>query len=83
MLLTVAACRNNQSDYVMNSIANEPENDADTIALPSLIDNGTKLVYQFGHMTPDKGLKLYYDTMPYPAKGLTIDESVRRQLSPR
>jgi hypothetical protein len=37
----------------------------DTIQFPMLIDGGTRIVYQFGRMTADKGLKLYYDTVPY------------------
>jgi hypothetical protein len=32
-------------------------------------------------MTADKGLKLYYDTMPYPAGGLHLPDSIKSQLS--
>ena len=48
---------------------------------PLLIEDGTKLVYQFGHLTADKGLKLYYDTMLYPAEGLRLPDYIKLQLS--
>ena len=74
-------CGNNDnSRRALNSIREEGE--ADT-ALPLLIDGGTKIVYQFGHMTPDKGLKLYYDTIPNPQGELAIDDSLRKKLTAR
>lgn len=67
----------NRSRQVLNSLQVA---EAET-TFPLLIDGGTKIVYQFGHMTPDKGLKLYYDTIPNPVSGLELDEEVRRKLS--
>jgi hypothetical protein len=55
--------------------------DKDSIDYPLFIDGGTKVVYQFGHLTADRGLKLYFDTIPYPAAGMKVDESVRRKIS--
>lgn len=52
----------------------------DTTSYPLMIDGGTRIVYQFGHMTPDKGLKLYLDTIANP-KGFMMDETLRRRLN--
>lgn len=54
--------------------------DQDSTVYPLFIDGGTRVVYQFGHLTADKGLKLYFDTIPYPPGGLKMDESVRTRL---
>jgi hypothetical protein len=63
--LLLPGCTNRDAiDRAMNDYPSE----TDTLEYPLLIENGTKLVYQFGRMTPDKGLKLYYDTIPYPAE---------------
>lgn len=65
-MLIFALCTNRE---VLDSIAGDDSPLApDTAGSPMLIDGGTKIVYQFGHMTPDKGLKLYYDTIPATAK---------------
>jgi hypothetical protein len=64
--LLLAACTSRDTAGRVASGEFCPE--ADTVEYPLLIDNGTKLVYQFGRMTADKGLKLYYDTIPYTAK---------------
>lgn len=75
----LSGCRdNNQPRHTPNSLQEISEAER---SYPLLVDSGTKIVYQFGHMTPDKGLKLYYDTIPNPVGGLTMDESVRRKLS--
>lgn len=65
-LLIFALCTNRE---VLDRIANDDSRPEPVMAgSPTLIDGGTKIVYQFGHMTPDKGLKLYYDTIPATAK---------------
>jgi hypothetical protein len=65
-LLIFALCTNRE---VLDRIVEDdsPQEPA-TAGSPMLIDGGKKIVYQFGHMTPDKGLKLYYDTIPATAK---------------
>lgn len=74
----VAGCRNNQSKHA--PIAYHAY-EADTTTYPKIIDGGTKIVYQFGHMTADKGLKLYYDTIAHPPTGFRLDDSIRRRLT--
>lgn len=75
----LSGCRdNNQSRHVLGSLRKMAAADH---AYPLIIDGWTKIVYQFGHMTPDKGLKLYYDTIPYPASGVELDEEMRIKLS--
>lgn len=76
----ISGCRNDQSQYVLNRLADAHAH-MDTTHYPLIIEGGTKIVYQTGHMTPDKGLKLYFDTIPYPPQGWSLDESVRRKLS--
>ena len=76
----VAGCWNDQSRNVLNSFADEGDH-ADTPSFPLVIDGSTKIVYQRGHMTRDKGLKLYYDTIPYPSGGLHLPDSVLQKLS--
>lgn len=78
--LIISGCRNDRSQYVLNSL-DEIHEAMDTTHYPLIIEGGTRIVYQTGHMSPDKGLKLYFDTIPYPAQGWSLDESVRRQLS--
>jgi hypothetical protein len=80
LCLVQTGCRNEHNQRVMNSVANCYET-ADTYSYPLFIDGGTKIVYQVGHMTADKGLKLYLDTLPSPPTGLRLEESVRRKLS--
>ena len=53
----------------------------DTTSFPLFIDGGARIVYQRGHMTPDRGLKLYFDTIPNPKGGFRLEESVRRKIS--
>jgi hypothetical protein len=72
-----SACDNDQRREVMASIPEEETEEN----YPLLIEGGTKLVYQLGQMTADKGLKLYYDTMPYPAEWLHLPDSIKLQLS--
>ena len=83
LCLVVPGCRNDQSRHVMNNLAGNTVEMADTTSFPLTIDGGKKIVYQFGHMTPDKGLKLYFDTIPNPAGGMRLDDSVRRKLAPK
>jgi hypothetical protein len=79
--LVIPGCRNDQSEQVMDRFSGEVRQAADTTSYPLIVDGGTKIIYQFGHMTADKGLKLYLDTIPHPTQGLKLDESVRTQLS--
>jgi hypothetical protein len=50
-----------------NQVKLDDISEADSTRYPLLIDGGKKMVYQFGRMTADKGLKLYLDTVAYPA----------------
>lgn len=81
LILVLAGCRNEHNQRVMHWVNDGHEN-IDTISYPLLIDGGRKIVYQVGHMTPDKGLKLYFDTIPNSPAGQQLDDSVRRRLSP-
>lgn len=74
----ISACRDDRNRGALNTLADDG---ADTVSYPLFIDGGRKVVYQFGHLTADKGLKLYFDTIPYPAEGFKVDESVRKKLS--
>lgn len=80
LCFVISGCRNEQSRHVMNTLAFDIGEETDTTSYPLFIDGGTKVVYQFGHLTADKGLKLYFDTIPHPAGGLQLDESMRRRL---
>ena len=74
-MLIVAGCTSRDA---MDRIANDDSRqDGDTVGSPMLIDGGTKVVYQFGHMTADKGLKLYYDTIPANAKKVPSDDFLK------
>ena len=82
LTLAQAGCRNEHNQRVMHWVSDGYEN-IDTTSYPLLIDGGRKIVYLVGHMTPDKGLKLYFDTIPNEPAGLQLDDSVRRRLSPK
>ena len=82
LCLAVPGCRNDQSRHVMNNLAHNTGETGDTTSFPLIIDGGMKVVYRFGHLTPDKGLKLYFDTIPNPAGGMLLDDSMRRKLAP-
>lgn len=61
MGILILACR--KAD---DQVAYEDTREAkDTTTYPLFIDGGTKVVYQFGRMSADKGLKLYLDTVSY------------------
>jgi len=79
LCFVVPGCQNDQSKHAQ--VAYHAYDEADTSTYPKIIDGGTKIVYQFGHMTADKGLKLYYDTIPHPPTGFRLDDSIRRRLS--
>jgi hypothetical protein len=79
LCLFVPGCRNDQGKHA--PAAYHAYDETDTTTYPKIIDGGTKIVYQFGHMTADKGLKLYYDTIPHPPAGFRLDDSIRRQLT--
>jgi hypothetical protein len=49
----------------------------DSIQFPILIEGGTKIVYQIGHMTPDKGLKLFLDTVEYSPGNNVLSDSLK------
>lgn len=80
--LLVTRCRHEDSRQVLGKAEEYPFERTDTNSYPMLIDNGSRVVYQFGYMTPDKGLKLYPDTIATPKGGLLQDETLRRRLSP-
>jgi hypothetical protein len=71
-LLILAGCTNR--DATDRIATYDPYQKADTSEYPILIDGGTKIVYQFGRMTADKGLKLYYDTIPNTARKAPPDK---------
>jgi hypothetical protein len=73
-------CGGNPSERVLNNMGYQSI-DADTTTYPMLINDSAAIIYQFGHMTADKGLKLYYDTMAYSPEGFRIDDSIRKKLS--
>jgi hypothetical protein len=75
----IPGCRENENRHVVNSVR-DTRHQGDPTSYPLFIDGGTKVVYQFGHLTPGKGLKLYFDTIPYPSGGYHIDDSLRRRL---
>ena len=75
----ITGCRQGENRAAMQTLPDRDENDS--IQYPLLIDDGKRVVYQFGKMTADKGLKIYSDTMPYPAGGWKMDESLRQKLS--
>jgi hypothetical protein len=77
----IPGCRDDQNKNTMTRVADDHYEKIDTASFPLIIEGGTKIVYQYGHLTADKGLKLYFDTIPYPAGGLRLDDSVRRKLS--
>jgi hypothetical protein len=79
----LSGCRYDQSQHTLSKFAFEYGDKEDTTSYPLMIEGGSKVVYQFGHMTPDKGLKLYFDTIATPTGGVLVDEAVRRQLSNR
>lgn len=60
-MLIFAGCTRREA---IERIANDDSRQRDTVGSPMLIDGGKKIVYQYGRMTADKGLKLYYDTIP-------------------
>jgi hypothetical protein len=72
-----SGCDNNQRKEAISNIASEEMNKN----YPLLIEGGTMVVYQFGHMTADQGLKLCCDTMPYPPGGLHLPDSIKLRLS--
>ena len=71
-------CRNEHNQRVV--VAHDGYDKPDTTCYPQLIEGGKRIVYQFGHLTPDKGLKLYLDTIAY-GPGSHLDDSVRQRLS--
>jgi hypothetical protein len=83
LCLLVTGCRNEDSRQALSKAGEYAIEQTDTNSYPMLIDGGSRIVYQFGHMTPDKGLKLYLDTIANPKGGLLQDETLRRRLSPR
>ena len=65
-LLIFALCTNRE--VIDRIVEDDSRQESTATGSPMLIEGGKKIVYQFGHMTPDKGLKLYYDTIPATAK---------------
>jgi hypothetical protein len=64
--LALSGCTSESRQEKIDALAYENSNNKEVQKkYPMLIDSGTKIVYQFGRMTADKGLKLYLDTIPY------------------
>jgi hypothetical protein len=62
----IAACRNNTNSDGAGDVEEKTlAAGTDSLQFPILIEGGTKVVYQVGRMTPDKGLKFYLDTADY------------------
>ena len=80
--MAISGCWTEPYRREIRSLSAHTRDATDTTSYPLIIDNGTKIIYQFGHMTPDKGLKVYLDTIPHPAGGFKLDEQLRTQLSP-
>lgn len=78
--IVVQACRDEQDRQALNSVYDDAFDSIDTTSYPLFIEGGSKIVYPVGYMTPDKGLKIYLDTIPNPAGGLRLDGAVRSQL---
>ena len=81
LCLLVTGCWNEDSRQALTKAGGDAYEQPDTTFYPQVIDGGTRIVYQFGHMTPDKGLKLYLDTIANPKGGILQDETLRRRLS--
>lgn len=75
----IQGCWNDRSRQAANR--GDTSDAMDTTTYPLVINGGTKIVYQFGYLTPDKGLKLYLDTISNPVGGLKLDDSVRIRIS--
>jgi hypothetical protein len=81
-LSIAAACRNNtRNDGADNMEEGTLAADVDSLQFPILIEGGKKIVYQVGRMTPDKGLKLYLDTVAY-TEGMLPDSLKITSLFP-
>lgn len=81
--LLVTGCWSEDSRQALSKAGGHEYEQTDTVFYPLVIDGGSRIVYQFGHMTPDKGLKLYLDTIANPKGGLLQDETLRSRLSAR
>lgn len=79
--IVIYGCRYDKGRRAVNGVHYDTGDKVDTTSYPLFIDDGNKIVYQVGYMTPDKGLKLYLDTISHPAGGLAMDETVRSRLS--
>lgn len=60
----VFGCRKGEDSLSYKEYA-ESGSVKDTTTYPLFIDGRTKVVYKFGRMTADKGLKHYLDTVSY------------------
>ncbi len=74
-----ASCAYNRSERVLNALEFR-ELEHDTLTYPVIINDSAAIVYQVGHMTADKGLKLYCDTMRYSSRNFRLSDSVRGRL---
>jgi hypothetical protein len=79
---TLSGCRQDPNRHAMNWLGDDWTDANDTMSYPLTIEDGSKVVYQFGHMTPDKGLKLYLDTIPSAAMPVALDKGTTEQLTP-
>jgi len=77
--ISAASCVNNGSERVLNALEFS-EFEHDTLTYPLIINDSAAIVYQVGHMTADKGLKLYRDTMRYSPRNFRLSDSVKGRL---
>ena len=77
-----SGCRQDTNHHAMRWLGDDGIDANDTTSYPLLIEGGSKIIYQFGHMTPDKGLKLYLDTIPSAAPPVQWDQGIRKRLRP-
>src|SRR5688500_899921 len=71
--LLVTGCWSEDNRQALSKAGQYAFEQTDTNSYPMLIDDGSRIVYRFGHMTPDKGLNLYLDTIANPKGGLLQD----------
>lgn len=78
-IFLIPGCRNERSHEVISRLA-EHSTETDTASYPLFIDGRRRMVYQFGHISADKGLKLAIDTTSTPEETLLVVDALR-QLS--
>lgn len=77
MLFFISGCWNEGSHEVISRLADHSV-EPDTTSYPLFIEGRKRMVYQFGHMTADKGLKLSIDTISSPEQTLIVADAMRQ-----